>query len=173
MAVASSTGTERGSAIQPRTFEEFFAAQKDRLLRILYVVTGSRDEAEDIAQEAFTKVLERWGRVRSLENPAGYLERTAMNIFRNRYRRAKRAARSVVGRGYDQDAFAVVEDRDEAARALASLTPRQRAALVLTEVLGYSGKEAGQILGVSASTVWVLTHKAREALRDKGADSDA
>ena len=157
---------------QPQTFEEFFVAQNDRLLRILYVVTGSRDEAEDIVQEAFTKVLEHWERVSSLDNPAGYLEHTAMNTFRNRYRRAKRATRSVIGLGYEQDVFKTVEDRDVASRALASLTPRQRAALVLTELLGYSGNEAATILGVSASTVWVLTHRAREALRNRKEAAD-
>ena len=59
----------------------------------------------------------------------------------------------------------MVEERDVATKALARLTPRQRAALVLTEALGYSGEEAGRLLGIKASTVWALTHQAREALK--------
>ena len=47
------------------TFDEFFEAEKDRLLRVLSVITGSLAEGEDLAQEAFT-----------------YLHRTAMNLFR-------------------------------------------------------------------------------------------
>lgn len=50
-------------------------------------------------------------------------------------------------------------------KALAGLTPRQRAALVLTEALGYSGEETGRLLGIRASTVYALTHQARAALR--------
>jgi RNA polymerase sigma-70 factor (ECF subfamily) len=150
---------------EPVTFDEFFEEQKDRLLRMLSVITGSRAEAEDLAQEAFTRVLERWAAVAAMEDPAGYLHRTAMNLFRNQYRRARVALGRTVGLGPEQDVFKSVEDRDAAARALGTLTARQRAALVLTEALGYSGEEAGRLMGIKASTVWALTHQARTALR--------
>jgi RNA polymerase sigma-70 factor (ECF subfamily) len=150
---------------EPSTFEGFFEEQKERLLRILSVITGSRAEAEDLAQEAFTRVFERWERVATMDDPAGYLHRTAMNLFRNQYRRARVGLARTVRLGPEQDVFKHVDDRDAAARALGSLTPRQRAALVLTEALGYSGEEAGQLLGIKASTVWALTHQARAALR--------
>ena len=86
-----------------------------------------------------------------------------MNLFRNQYRRTKVALGRAVGIGPEQDVFKSVDDRDTATRVLGALTPRQRAALVLTEVLGYSGEEAGQLLGIKASTVWGLTHQARAA----------
>ena len=147
------------------TFESFFEDEKDRLLRVLSVITGSRAEAEDIAQEAFTRVFERWESVESMEDPTGYLYRTAMNGFRSEYRRAASAVKRAVGLGPPVDVFQAVEDRELAAQALARLTPRQRAALVLTEALGYSGEETGAVLGIKASTVWALTHQARTALR--------
>lgn len=147
------------------TFEEFFEAQKDRLLRVLSVITGSRAEAEDLAQEAFTRVFERWDTVATMDDPAGYLHRTAMNLFRSQYRCATRGLKRAIGRGPDPDVFKHVEDREVAAKALASLTPRQRAALVLTEALGYSGEETGKLLGIKASTVYALTHQARAALQ--------
>ncbi len=146
-------------------FESFFEDEKDRLLRVLSVITGSRAEAEDIAQEAFTRVFERWDSVEAMEDPTAYLYRTAMNGFRSEYRRAARAVKRAVGLGPPVDVFQAVEDRELAAQALARLTPRQRAALVLTEALGYSGEETGAVLGIKASTVWALTHQARTALR--------
>jgi RNA polymerase sigma factor (sigma-70 family) len=149
----------------PLAFESFFEEQKERLLRSLSVITGSSAEAEDLAQEAFTRVFERWETVAAMEDPAGYLHRTAMNLFRNQYRRTKVALARAVKIGPEQDVFKSVDDRDTATRALGSLTPRQRAALVLTEALGYSGEEAGQLLGIKASTVWALTHQARAALQ--------
>jgi RNA polymerase sigma-70 factor (ECF subfamily) len=149
---------------EPVTFEGFFEDQKERLLRIMSVITGSRAEAEDLAQEAFTRVFERWETVGAMEDPAGYLHRTAMNLFRNQYRRARMAIARTVGLGPEKDVFKPVDDRDAAARALSSLTPRQRAAIVLTEALGYSGEETGRLLGIKASTVWALTHQARVAL---------
>ncbi|HET7237020.1 MAG TPA: RNA polymerase sigma factor [Actinomycetota bacterium] len=155
------------------SFESFFEGQKDRLLRVLSVITGSTAEAEDLAQEAFTRVFERWGKVGAMDDPAGYLHRTALNLFRNQYRRAKVALGRAVGVGPEQDVFKSVEDRDAAARALGALTPRQRAAMVLTEALGYSGEEAGQLLGIKASTVWALTHQARTALHGSVEVADA
>src|SRR5262245_79434 len=121
-------------------FDVFFEDEKDRLLRVMSIITGSTAEAEDLAQEAFTRVFERWARVRTMEDPAGYLHRTAMNVFRNQYRRTRVALGRAVGLGPEQDVYRSVDDRDAAARALGTLTPRQRAALVLTEGLGYSGE---------------------------------
>jgi RNA polymerase sigma-70 factor, ECF subfamily len=149
----------------PHTFESFFEDEKDRLLRVLALITGSRTEAEDIAQDAFTRIYERWDSVRAMENPSAYLYRSAMNGFRSEYRRAARTMKRAVGLGPPQDVFQAVEDRDLAVHVLARLTPRQRAALVLTEALGYSGEEAGALLGIKASTVWALTHQARSALK--------
>ena len=149
----------------PVTFEEFFDAERDRLFRMLCVVTGSRHEAEELSQEAFLRIWERWSEVRSMDEPEGYLHRTAMNLFRKRYRRAVIALRTTIGMAPPQDVFEQVDDRDAIAHALRSLTPRQRAALVLTEMLGYSPEEAGSILGIKASTVRALNFQGRAALR--------
>ena len=63
------------------------------------------------------------------------------------------------------DALAAVEARDEATRLLRTLTPREREALVLTAYLGYSTEEAGTLLGIKATTVRVLTARARASLK--------
>src|SRR5918999_3285159 len=90
---------------EPPAFGGFFEEQKDRLLRVLSVITGSRAEAENLAQEAFTRVFERWETVAAMEDPAGYLHRTAMNLFRNQYRRAPFAPGRGGGVVADQDVF--------------------------------------------------------------------
>ena len=149
---------------RPTTFEDFFHSEKDHLLRVMGVITGSRAEAEDITQEAFLRLFERWETVATMDNPEGYLHRVAMNQFRSRYRRAAAGLRRTVAIGPPRDVFADVDDRDLAVRKLGALSPRQRAALVLTEALGYSGEEAGRLLGIKATTVWALTHQARTAL---------
>jgi RNA polymerase sigma-70 factor (ECF subfamily) len=154
------------------SFRSFFEDESGRLLQALVVVTGSRYEAEDIAQEAFTRVYERWERVRSMDDPAGYLHRTAMNVLRSRYRRTKVAFRRATRPTSEPDAFEAIARRDAAAAALSRLTPRQRAALVLTEGFGYSGEETARLLGIKASTVWALTHQARATLADTVEDDD-
>src|SRR3970040_452400 len=77
---------------------------------------------------------------------------------------AARAARKVVGAAEGGAAFAAADERDALARALATLPERQRAALVLTELLGYGSEEAGRILGVRDVTVRSLASQARAAL---------
>jgi RNA polymerase sigma factor (sigma-70 family) len=157
----------------PASFEEFFHRERDRLFRVMFVITKNRHEAEDLSQDAFARVWERWDSVGAMENPAGYLHRTAMNLFRNRYRRALLAARRGVGITRQEDAFEVVDDRHVAMQALSSLTPRQRAAIVLTEVLRYTAEEAGSMLGIRAATVRALHFQARSSLKESGRTNDA
>jgi RNA polymerase sigma-70 factor (ECF subfamily) len=146
-------------------FEEFFRAEHARLLRALYLVTGSVEEANEVTQDALVRVWERWDRVREMDDPTGYLYRTAMNIHRSALRRGRRAAGRVVRTGPGRDPFADSDDRDQVTRALRGLAPRQRAALVLTELLGYGSDEAGRMLGVKAVTVRALASQGRTALR--------
>src|SRR6266496_1943287 len=74
-------------------FAEFFEAERAGLYAALCIVTRNRHEAEEIAQDAFVALWERWDRVGALSDPTGYLYRTAMNAFRSRYRRAVLALR--------------------------------------------------------------------------------
>jgi RNA polymerase sigma factor (sigma-70 family) len=156
---------------RPVNFEAFFEAEHERLLRAMYLVTGNAQEAEELMQDAFVAVWERWDGVREMEEPTGYLYRTAMNRFRSRLRRASRAARRAIG-SEPGDAFAAADERDALARALARLPERQRSAVVLTELLGYSSQEAGRILGVKDVTVRSLASQARAALRTHLEDHD-
>ena len=149
------------------SFEDFFHDHHARLFAALCLATRSRQEAEEIMQDAFLKLWERWDRVSEIEDPAGFLFRTAMNLFRKRYRRARIAERLPLPRPERDDAFAVVNDRDVLVRAMQGLTPRQRAAVVLTAILDYPSEEAGRILGIKDSTVRVLSRKARAAMRQK------
>ena len=152
------------AAAERLDFEEFFRAEHVRLLRALFLVTGNSQEAEDLMQEAFVKIWERWSRVKMMGDPTGYLYRTAMNAFRSRARRAATAARRILTPG-TTNPLEAVEAKDEAARALATLTRRQRLALVLTEYLGYAGEEAAAIMRVKPATIRVLSHQGRKALR--------
>src|SRR5712691_1505391 len=72
----------------PLNFEEFFQDHHARLFAALCLTTGSRDESEEIMQDAFLKIWERWDRVSRMDAPVGFLYRTAMNTFLKRYRRA-------------------------------------------------------------------------------------
>ena len=146
-------------------FEEFFQLEHRRLYGALAIMTGDRFEAEEVMQDAFLKVWERWDRVSAMDEPVGFLYRTAMNLYRKRLRRAAVAVRKAAHLAPRHDELDIIETRDQAARLLRVLTPREREAIVLTSYLGYSTEEAGSLLGIKASTVRVLTMRARDSLR--------
>src|SRR5262245_8280167 len=94
-----SQGTESAALVNGAAidFEDFFDSEKTRLFHALCVVTRNRFEAEELTQEAFISVYERWDRVGAMEDPTGYLYRTAMNNFRSWRRRSALAARRAIG----------------------------------------------------------------------------
>jgi RNA polymerase sigma-70 factor, ECF subfamily len=154
--------------VEERTeaFEDFFNIHHERLLRAMYLATGDRHEAEDLAQEAFVRMLERWERVRGLDDPVGYLYRTALNLRRSRLRRLAVAARKAIQPEPGVDVQEAVEERSDVHRALAELADGQRGAVVLVEWLGMTDEGAGAVLGVSAGAARTRLHRARAALRD-------
>ncbi len=148
--------------IEEASFEAFFAAEWDRLFRALILLSGSKEEAEDVAQAAFLKMLERWDKLDHVTDLQGYLYRTALNANRNLYRRTRLAARRVLAPGRAApDPFEQIAERDGAVRRLLSLTTRQREAVVLTGIEGFGYREAGDLLGVKESTVRSLVAQAR------------
>ena len=147
-------------------------AERDGLFGALVLITGNRHEAEEIAQDAFLALWERWERVAGLENPSGYLYRTAMNGFRRRRRRAALAVRKALHLAPTEDLFAQADARQVVAQALAGVSRRQRAALVLTELLGFTSEEAAQALGIRPVTVRVLASQGRAAMKRSMERSD-
>src|SRR6476660_10113558 len=77
-------------------FDVFFEEENDRLFRALYFVTGNRDDAEELTQDAFVKLWERWDEIDRIDDPTAYLFRVALNAFRMRRRRAALAVRRVL-----------------------------------------------------------------------------
>jgi len=153
----ASSGTE---------FETFFRSEYARLVRALYLLTGSRSDTEDVAQEAMARVYERWERVSTMERPAGYLYRVALHLDRRRrYRLRLQPRRPRTGPSEPADPSVVAEAKSDVLRALLALPPEQRAALVLTGWLGMDGAQAANVLGTKPSTLRARLSRARTAFR--------
>jgi RNA polymerase sigma factor (sigma-70 family) len=153
------------------SFQEFFEAHGDRLYGALCVITRDPHEAEELTQDAMVRVWERWDRVRSLDDPVGYLFRTALNRYRSGLRRRSVAARAKPAEA-EESPFDAADARNLVEAGLAGLTPRQRAALILTDLLGYRSEDAAGILGVKAVTARVLASQARASMRATIGDVD-
>ena len=156
---------------EPLAFDAFYDEHFKRIYTALFLVTGDRHEAEEIAQESFLRVFERWDRVAALDDPVGYVYRAAMNVFRNRYRRASLALRRAFSLApSSSDDLALVDTRDELVRLLRELTPQQRAAVLLTSIVDFTAEEAGQVLGLRPSSVRSLASRARTVMKQKAVD---
>lgn len=157
------------------TFEEFFHHNYERLLRAMYLATGDRHEAEDLAQDAMARVLERWDRVREMDDPVGYVFRVALNRRRSLLRRIAVAVQRTPppDRYSPSEPTTAVDDRDAIRRALEKLTHGQREALVLFDWLGMTDVQAASVLGISAGAARTRLHRARSAMREALGGPDA
>lgn len=147
------------------SFESFFRQHYPSVVRALVILAGGEAEAEDLAQEAFARALERWGRVGAMESPVGYVYRTAFNLNRNRLRRLARPLRRRAVPPTEGDPASEVETRSEIRRVLAGLPASQREALVLVEWLGLDADEAGRVLRIEPASVRGRIHRARRTVK--------
>ena len=168
---AAFTNAERHASTM--SFDTFFQEEHERLFKALYFATGDRNDAEELMQDAFLKLWERWDTIHHIEDPTGYLFRVALNGFRMRRRHAAVALRKAVPAADERDVFTDTDMRADVRQLLRQLAPRQRAALVLIDLLGYSSEQAGKIMQIRASTVRALATQGRRVLRTTEGATDA
>lgn len=153
--------------------EAFCRRVRPQLVGVLSVQVGSAAVAEELAQETLARVWDRWPRVGRLESPEGWAHRVAVNLARSWWRRRRAEQRAYRRQTAEQQTSAVDRGEvidNELRQAVARLPRRQREALVLTVVAGYSTVEAGEVMGCAPGTVKALCAQARQRLR---ADDDA
>jgi len=154
-------------------FDTFFLEEHERLFKALYFVTGNCEDAEELMQEAFLKLWERWDRIETIDDPTAYLFGVALNGFRMRRRRATMAIRRQPPPAEQRDEYLEAEMREDIRRLLLEVTPRQRAALLLVDLLGYPAEHAAGILRIRPSTVRNLVSQGRKTLRTTEGVRDA
>jgi RNA polymerase sigma-70 factor (sigma-E family) len=144
-------------------FTEWAAGAQRRLLRSAYLLTGDLHAAEDLVQEALVKVALRWERLRD-GNPTAYARTIVVRDHISRWRRRRDVPTSeptdLVDVSSDPDTAMVVR------RALARLTPKQRAVVVLRHFDDLGVDEVAAVLGVTAGTVKSQNAVALARLRD-------
>ena len=139
-------------------FNEFVTTSVEPLLRTAHLITWDAGEAEDLVQECLLKVARRWPRVRRMEQPLAYARRILINLATDDARHRARRRGELDGNPelLDRpapDALGQLESRDELLEALAALTPRQRAVLVLRYFNDLTETQAAELLGCSPGTV--------------------
>ena len=153
-------------------FESFCKEHFVSVARTAYLITGDAEEAEDLAQEGFVRAYDRWARVSQMDRPDAWVHRVVTNLAISSWRH--RRVRSQFRVAIEEIPEPVAPDL-LLARALRTLSPAQRAAVVLRYYLDWSATETAEALGKNASTVRVLTHQGLARLREligEGANDD-
>ena len=144
--------------------EEFTAWARQRqtaLLRTAVLLTGDRHRAEDLVQEALSQVAVRWSRLRD-GNPDAYARRVVVSRNISWWRKHRR---EVVAEPPKTAAAPDLDRRLALDRALAALTPAQRAVIVLRYYDALTEADTAAALGIAVGTVKSHAHAALARLR--------
>lgn len=144
-------------------FTAWAAATQGRLLRAAFLLTGDLQRAEDLVQEALVKVALRWARLR-VGQPTAYARKILVRDHATWWRRRRDYLVPEAPDGATRDVDPV--ESLVVRRALARLTPRQRAVVVLRHLEDLSERETAEALGVGVGTVKSQNAAALARLRE-------
>jgi RNA polymerase sigma-70 factor (sigma-E family) len=148
-------------------FAGYVVSRRHRLLRAAYLVCGDEHLAQDLVQQALTKLAIRWDRLRD-GNPDAYVHRILYRDAVSWWRRWRRESlvEAPTEEADDGDGEqTAVGNRVDVRRALMMLTPRQRAVLVLRYFEDLTEVETAEQLGITVGTVKSQSHVALNRLR--------
>lgn len=149
--------------------EAFLRSAHPGLVRAAYLLTGQDASGQDLVQETLVRVVLHWRKVSQADSPAAYAHRIMFNVFLGqRRRRWTREDPHPKPPEQEQDAgYTAVADWDLLTRALMTLPPRQRAAVVLRHYQDLSEAQTAQAMACSIGNVKALTSRGLAALRTR------
>ena len=168
-------------------FEEEALALSDQVYRVARHLAGSREEADDLVQETYTRAFRSWRSYQPGTNLRAWLLRILTNLNIDRGRRAQRTPpvqgleandyflydRLTESDGGPSDEERVVErlSQDDIVAALASVPHDFRDVIVLVDIGDFSYQDAAQILDIPVGTVISRLHRGRRVLKRELAES--
>jgi RNA polymerase sigma-70 factor (ECF subfamily) len=152
-----------------------YARACPRLVGLLICIGATPADAEEVAQDAFVKLITRWDAIRGYDDPQAWVRAVAVRMLISRLRRARVARqglRRLAGLGRAVDHPPPAPDAVDLAAALRTLPPAHRAVLVLHHALDLPVERIAADLGVPAGTVKSRLARARSALAPLLGDAD-
>lgn len=169
--VNASVHVAEEAQLQPARLEELYVRHTPAAVGLAYLLTGDRDAAEDLVQDAFVRLAGRFRHLRNPEAFASYLRKTIVNLHLSRLRRIRLERSYLAGqRGGVEPAQSSMSDiagRADLWAGLQQLPARQRAAVVLRYYEDLSERESADVLRCSVSAVKSLVTRGMETLREQ------
>lgn len=150
-------------------FRQYVAGRLADLRRFAYLCCGDWHRAEDATQTAFTKLYVSWRRISRMEAPDAYVRRMVVNALNGVHRHGWFRREHTTGEAFPErpspGGVEPAADRVTMLAALARLSPRRRATLVLRFWEDRSVEETAHVMGCSPSTVKAHTAKGLAMMR--------
>ena len=168
-------------------FEEEALGLADQVYRVARRLVGSREEAEDLVQEAYARAFRSWQSFTPGTNMRAWLFRILTNLNLDRGRRIQRTpdmqpleesdyylANKLASAGgeevLEQDQVVERLSQDSVVRGLADIPPQFRDVVVLVDIGDFTYADAAQILDIPIGTVMSRLHRGRRALKQRMAE---
>lgn len=147
-------------------FERFYRREFDGVVRLAFVLSGTRWGAEDLAQDAFIDAHRRWDEIGRYDNPGGWVRRVVSNRSVSWYRRRLAEAKALfkLSARSRSSLPALEPESEEVWEAVRKLSNRQAQVVALTYLEDMSLGEIADLLGLSVPTVGTHLQRGRRSL---------
>jgi RNA polymerase sigma-70 factor (ECF subfamily) len=166
--VAPALGEDPVSTI-PKPLDELYQAHHAMVFRTAHRVTGNAEDAEDVLQTVFLRLLRREsGALAEIDNPESYLRRAAVNAALDIVRVRQADNTLELEKMATSGSCTELRDlRDTMRRALSKLAPKTAEMVALRFFEGYTNPEIAKLMGLSQIVVAVTVHRARKKLQQE------
>lgn len=148
-----------GAAATDQGLEVLFRVEYEPMFRLAFTMLGSDTEAEEVVQDAFVAIAQRWDQI---DSPGGYLRTSVVNGAR-KMRGRRRPMSEIADGSLGSDLAARVDVLD----LVDDLPERERTAIILRFYAGWNATEIGEALDCRAGTVRSLLHRTLITLRHR------
>ncbi len=160
-------GHEHAAEVQvPDDFGDFYRQEYATMVALAYGMTADQAAAEEVAQEAFLRVLNDWDRVRAMSSPGGWVRVVTLNLARSRWRRLKSelAALARLGKSSHTHLDSTSIELEEFWSLVRQLPSRQAQVVALRYIEDMQLSEIASVLGIAEGSVKAHLHQARKRL---------
>ena len=163
---------ERARAGDREAFDQLLVHYENTIMKTALFLTNNLDDAEDVAQEVYVKIIRHAGNLSSLDNPGGWIYRITVNAARDllRKRRLWLPLKQMVQRSLPHDPIRQSEFQSRLAAALHRLSFNERAVFIFKEMQEMETSEIAEVLGCKPVTVRGHLLSARRKLRNEFKD---
>jgi RNA polymerase sigma-70 factor (ECF subfamily) len=153
------------------SFDHFFADEFEKMVALCIALTGSSEEARDLAQGSLEKAYRDWSKVSSLDQPGAWLRRVTINAANSWHRSRHRDSRLRKKISAQPERVVLAPEASEFWTLVRALPTQQRAVVALFYIEDLTVAEVGAVLGIAPGTVKATLSHARGRLAEMLAEN--